>query len=75
MYQQENCDEIFTYFNEVFQSILDKHAPIQNCDSSKKKTKENSDKPKISMELKKLIAEKHHLYNQYKFSQNNDVFN
>ena len=30
MYQEENCDEIFTKFNEIFQSILDQHAPIQN---------------------------------------------
>ena len=29
---------------------------------------------RISKELKKLIAEKHHLYNQYKLSQNYDVF-
>ena len=27
-----------------------------------------------SKELKKLIAEKYHLYSQYKFSQNYDVF-
>ena len=33
MYQQENCDEMFTNFNEVFQSILDQHASKQICDS------------------------------------------
>ena len=73
MYREENSDEMFTKFNEIFQSILDQHAPIQICDSSKKQNKK-SDKPWISKELKKLIAEKHHLYNQYKFSQNYDVF-
>ena len=62
MYQEENCDEMFTNFNEIFQSILDQHAPIQICDSSIKQNKK-SDKPWISEELKKLIAEKH-----YKFS-------
>ena len=25
MYQQGNCDEMFTKFNEIFQSILDGH--------------------------------------------------
>ena len=39
MYQQENCDEMFKIFNEVFQSILDQHAPIQICDSSTKENK------------------------------------
>ena len=65
---------MFTKFNEIFQCIFDQHAPIQICDSSIKQNKK-SDKPWISKELKKLIAEKHHLYNQYKFSQNYDVFN
>ena len=73
MYREDNCDEIFTKFNEIFQSIFDKHAPIQICDSSIKQNKK-SDKPWISSELKKLIIEKYHLYNQYKFSQNYDVF-
>ena len=39
MYQEENCDELFTKFNETFQSILDQHAPIQICDSSTKQNK------------------------------------
>ena len=73
LYQEENCDEMFTKFNEIFQSILDQHAPIQILDSSLKQNKQN-EKPWTSKELKKLIAEKHHLYNQYKFSQNYDVF-
>ena len=73
MYLEENCDEMFTKFNEIFQSILDQHAPIQVCDSSIKQNK-RSDKSSISKELKKLIAEKHHLYNQCKFFQNYDVF-
>ena len=73
MYQEENCDEMFTKFNEIFQSILDHYAPIQICDSSIKQNKK-CDKIWISKELKKLIAEKHHLYNQYKFSRNYDVF-
>ena len=73
MYQEENCNEMFTKFNEIFQSIFDQQAPIRICDSSIKQNKK-SDKPWISKELKKLIAEKHHLYNQYKFSQNYDVF-
>ena len=72
MYQEENCDEMFTKLNEFFRSVLDQYAPIQVCDSSIKQTKK-TDKPWISKELKNLIAEKHHLYNQYKFSQNYDV--
>ena len=72
MYQEENCDEMFTKFNEIFQSILDQHALIQICDCSIKQNKK-SNKAWISKELKKLTAEKH-LYNQYKFSQNYDVF-
>ena len=64
---------MFTKINEIFQSILDQLAPIQICDCSIKQNKKN-DKPLISKELKKLIAEKHQLYNQYKFSQNYDVF-
>ena len=39
MYQEENWDEMFTKFNEIFQSILDQHAPIQICDSSIKQNK------------------------------------
>ena len=39
MYQQENCDEMFTNFNEIFQSMLDQHAPIQIRDSSIKQDK------------------------------------
>ena len=73
MYQEENCDEMLTKFNEIFQCIFDQHAPIQICDSSIKQNKK-SDKPWISKELKKLIAEKHHLYNQHKLSQNYDIF-
>ena len=61
MYQEENCDEMFTNFNEIFQSILDQHAPIQICDSSIKQNKK-SDKPWISEELKELIAEKHYKF-------------
>ena len=72
MYQQENCDEMFTEFNEIFESILDQHAFLQICDSSiKRKTKNGT--PWIPMGLTKLIAEKHHLYNRYKFSQNYDI--
>ena len=73
IYQEENCDEMFTKFNAILQSIIDQLAPIQICDSSIKQNKK-SDKPWISKVLRKLIAEKHHLYNQYKFSQNYDVF-
>ena len=62
MYQQENCVEMFTKFNEIFQSLLDQHAPTPICDSPKKTKK--SEKPWISKELRKLIEEKHHLYNQ-----------
>ena len=39
MHQQKNCDELFTKFNEIFQSVLDQHAPIQICDSSIKQNK------------------------------------
>ena len=39
MYQEENCDDIFTKFNEIFQTILDQHAPTQICDSSIKQNK------------------------------------
>ena len=39
MYQEANCDEMFTKFNEIFQSILDQHAPIRICDSSIKQNK------------------------------------
>ena len=39
MYQEENCDEMFTKFNEIFQSKIDQHAPIQICDSSIKQNK------------------------------------
>ena len=39
MYQEENCDEMFTKFNKTFQSILDQHAPMQISDSSINKTK------------------------------------
>ena len=39
MYQQENCDEMFTKFNEIFQGILEQHAAIQICDSSIKQNK------------------------------------
>ena len=38
MYQEENCDEMFT-FNEIFLSIIDQHAPIQISDSSIKQNK------------------------------------
>ena len=38
-YQEGNFDEMFTKFNEIFQSILDQHAPIQICDSSIKQNK------------------------------------
>ena len=38
------------------------------------KAKPKTDNSWISKELKKLIAEKHPLYNQYKFIQNYDVF-
>ena len=37
MYQEENCDEMLTKCNQIFQSILDQLAPIQICDSSIKK--------------------------------------
>ena len=73
MYQEENCDEMFTKFNVIFQSTLDQDATIQICDSSIKQNKK-IDKPWISKEHKKLVAEKHHLYKQYKFSQNYNVF-
>ena len=39
MYQQENCDETFTKYNEIFQSVLDQHAPIQIRVSSIKQNK------------------------------------
>ena len=34
MYQEENCDEMFSKFYEIFQRIIDQHAPIHICDSS-----------------------------------------
>ena len=39
MYQEKNCDEMFTKFNEILKSILDQQAPIQICDSSIKQNK------------------------------------
>ena len=39
IYQEENCGEMFTKFNKIFQSILDQHAPIPICDSSIKQNK------------------------------------
>ena len=33
MNQQENCDEMYTKFDEIFQSILDQYATIQICHS------------------------------------------
>ena len=57
MYQQENFYEMFTKFYEIFQGLLDQHAPIQICDSSIEQNKK-SYKPWISKELKKLIKRK-----------------
>ena len=39
MYQEETCDEVFTKFNEIFQSVIDQHAPIEICNSSTKQKK------------------------------------
>ena len=71
MYQQENCDEMFTNLKEIFQIILDQHASVQICDSSLKQNKKvkNHGHPRNSKNFFRR-----HLYYQNKFSQNYDVF-
>ena len=62
--KSENGNDLFDSFIDVFEKIVQKHAPIQTV----KKWNDNFEncKPWLAQELKHLIAQKHFLLNKWK---------
>ena len=63
MYQCENGNDMLYSFPDIFEKIVEKHAPIQ---SVKKGETYKKSKPWLTYKLKHLIAQKHFLFNKWK---------
>ena len=57
--------------NEIFQNVLNSHAPLKNIEV---KTKKEHTKW-LSKELRILIIEKHRVFNEWKKDPNQELFN
>ena len=64
MYQCENGNNIFDSFIDIFEKIVEKHAPIQTVEKGGENFK--NFKPWLTKELMHLIAQKHFLFNKWK---------
>ena len=56
MYQSENGNDMFDSFIDIFEKIVEKHAPIQSVKKGGEISKNS--KPWLTQELKDLIAQK-----------------
>ena len=64
---------MFTEFNKIFLTILEKNAPTEKkLVSNIKKT--TSEKPWMTKEIKHLVSEKHRYFNEYKLTQSAESF-
>ena len=71
MYKIIGANEIFHKFIEIFQNVLNSHAPLKNIEVKTKK----ENKKWLSKELRSLINEKHRVFNEWKKRPNQELFN
>ena len=62
MYKIIGANDIFHKFIEIFQNVLNNHAPLKNIDVKTKK----ENKKWLSKQLRSLINEKHRVLNEWK---------
>ena len=70
MYKIKGANEIFHKFIEIFQNVLNSHAPLKNIEVKTKK----EIKKWLSKELRSLINEKHRVFNEWKKDPNQELF-
>ena len=71
MYKIIGANDIFHKFIEIFQNVLNSHAPLKNIEVKTKK----ENKKLLSKELRRLINEKHRVFNEWKKDPNQELFN
>ena len=69
-YKIIGANEIFHKFIEIFQNVLNSHAPLKNIEVKTKK----EHKKWLSKELRSLINEKHRVFNEWKKDPNQELF-
>ena len=70
MYKIIGANSIFYKFIEIFQNVLNSHAPLKNIEVKTKK----EHKKWLSKELRSLINEKHRVFNEWKKDPNQEFF-
>ena len=65
------ANDIFHKFIEIFQIVLNSHAPLKNIEVKSKK----ENKKWLTKELRSLINEKHRVFNEWKTDPNQELFN
>ena len=71
MYKIIGANEVFHKFIEIFQNVLNSHAPLKNIEVKTKK----EHKKWLSKELRSLINEKHRVFNEWKKYPSQVLFN
>ena len=71
MYKIIGVNEIFHKFIEIFQNVLNSHAPLKKTEVKTKK----EHKKWLSKELRSLINEKHRVFKEWKKYPNQELFN
>ena len=71
MYKIIGANDIFHKLIEIFQNVLNSHAPLKYIEVKTKK----ENKKWLSKELRSLINEKHRVFNEWKKDPNQELFN